>query len=153
MPELTSPGRLRIRWTENPGHVWIRVLDRSGLHLIAVAPIRQYASNLFECEAVIPPDHTLDEILCELADDPSRASRPTIEIIEDAVEAGQLASRLSAHDAFEEAERQWQVSADLWEEAGDTTRSNLARAYGSGDERVQRSAFLHDAVRDLISDD
>ena len=152
-PELRSPGRLRIRWVENPGHIWIRVLDRRDLHLIAVAPIRQYASNLFECEAVIPPDHTLDEISCELADEPSRAPRPTIEIIEDAVEAGQVASRLSAHDALEEAEHQWQLCAELWEEAGDPTRSNLARAYGSGDERVQRSAFLHDAVRDLIADD
>ena len=153
VPELTSPGRLRIRWVENPEHIWIRVLDRRDLHLIAVAPIRQYASNLFECEAVIPPDHTLDEISCELADEPSGAPRPTIEIIEDAVEAGQRASRLSAHDAFEEAEHQWQLSAELWEEAGDTTRSNLARAYGSGEELVQRSAFLHDAVRDLIADD
>jgi len=153
VPELTSPGRLRIRWVENPGHIWIRVLDRSDLHLISIAPIRQYASHLFECEAIIPPDHTLESISCELADEPSRAPRPTVEIVEDAVEAGQLASRLSAHDAFEEAERQWQVCAELWEEAGDTTRSNLARAYGSGDERVQRSAFLHDTVRDLISDD
>ena len=153
VPELTSPGRLRIRWVENPGHIWIRVLDQRDLHLIAVAPIRQYASDLYECEAVIPPDHTLDEISCELADEPSGAPRPTIEIIEDAVEAGQRASRLSAHDAFEEAEHQWQLSAELWEEAGDTTRSNLARAYGSGEELVQRSAFLHDAVRDLIADD
>ncbi len=156
VPELTSPGRLRIRWEENPGHIWIRVLDRGDLHIIAVAPIRQNASNLFESEAVIPPDRTLDSISCELADEPSRAPRPTIELIEDAVEAGQFASRLSAHDAHdahEEAERQWQLCAELWDEAGDTTRSNLARAYGSGDERVQRSAFLHDAVRDLISDD
>lgn len=153
VPELMSSGRLRIRWVENPGHIWIRVLDRRDLHLIAVAPVRQYASNLFECEAVIPPDHTVESISCELADEPSRAPRPTIEVIEDAVEAGQLASRLSAHDAHEEAERQWQLCAELWEEAGDTTRSNLARAYGNGGERVQRSAFLHDAVRDLVSDD
>lgn len=153
VPELTSPGRLRIRWVENPGHIWIRVLDRSDLHLIAVAPVRQCASNLFECEAVIPPDHTLESISCELTDEPSRAPRPTTEIIEDAVEAGQLASRLSAHDAHEEAERQWQLCAELWEEAGDTTRSNFARAYGNSGERVHRSAFLHDAVRDLVSED
>ena len=102
---------------------------------------------------MIPPDHTLESISCELADEPSRAPRPTTEIIEDAVEAGQLASRLSAHDAHEEAERQWQLCAELWEEAGDTTRSNFARAYGNGGERVHRSAFLHDAVRDLVSED
>ena len=153
VPELTSPGRLRIRWVENPGHVWIQVFDRSDLHLIAVAPVRQLASNRFESEAVIPPDRTLESITCELADEPNRSPQSSIEIIEDAVEAGQVASRLSAHDTHEVARSQWQLCADLWEEAGDTTRANLARAYGNGSAQVQRSAFLHDAVRDLLSDD
>jgi len=153
VPELTSPGRLRIRWEQNPGHLWLRVLDRNDLHLIAIAPVRQRASNLFECEAVLPPDRTLDSFSCELADEPSRSPRSTIEIIEDAVEAGQHASRLSARHQGREAESQWQLCAALWSEAGDTTRSNLALAYADGREQVSRLAFLHDAVRDLVSDD
>lgn len=153
VPELTSPGRIRLRWAQNPGHLWLQVLDRNDLHLIAVGPVRQRASNLFECEVVLPPDRAIDSVSCELADEPSRAARPTVEVIEDAVEAGQEASRLSARNSGRDAEAQWRLCAELWSEAGDTTRSNLALAYADGREQVRRSAFLHDAVRHVVSDD
>ena len=147
---LSSSGRLEVSFSEKPNDNWIKVFDPN-LSMIAAVPIINRGPRLggWHAQAVIPAELSADNVNIAVTSDPGTGPGDQFERIIDAVDVGQSATRLGAAGRTAEASTQWKICAALWNELGDTTRSNMALAYARGDRQVTQLAQLHDAVRAL----
>ena len=147
---LSGPGRLEVSFTEKPNDGWIKVFDPN-FSLIAAVPIinRGARSGGWNAQAVIPEELSADSVNIAVTSAPGTRPGDQFERIMDAVDAGQRATQLQTAGRTAEASAEWGTCAALWNDLGDTTRSELALAYARDDRQVTQLAQLHDAVRAL----
>jgi hypothetical protein len=146
---LAEPGRLNIAFQRRPSGKWVRVLDRESLALMTLVPVAKEGRR-YLAEAVIPSHTSVVSIEIETTDVPLLGpSSSLIDTMIGAIEAGRDATMLSARGDLSAAQR-WSVCSALWRELGDDTRANIADAYASDAEQVERSWRVHDSVREMI---
>ncbi|MGA1074130.1 MAG: hypothetical protein ACO307_03220 [Ilumatobacteraceae bacterium] len=149
---MTSPGRLRVVYTSSPEGTWLRILDRSSLGVLAVVPVRDQPRR-WVAEAVVPPDLHVEDLVVVVTDHPvTDAAASSIDRVLEAIEAGRRATMLTARRGLKSGGRAWSECAEAWAATGDETRANVARAYASGNDALERPWQVHDTVRNLTDD-
>lgn len=147
----TNPGRIELTWSRRPKGSSLRVLDRNGHAILAVAPIRQRDSQWI-AEAVYPMDLTLSGLLVGATEKPfPLVQGATLDRVLAAVRLGQEATARSfhRHRRRDEIESAWIACGRAWEELGDHQRAQQAYRYAEG-HPINRNRFLVDDVRDAL---
>ena len=150
---IDSPrsGRLELFWDMDPVGSWVRIMNPDDLTLVALVPIRRVGEQ-WVAEAIVPPDRPLNTWVVEVTDTPvTSAAKSTGERIIEAVRLGQIAARksLGTNQDPSEYRNSWLACAAAWQELGDITRTNRARAYADGDWGTRRNQVA-DRVRTAL---
>jgi hypothetical protein len=149
--DSSRSGRLELFWDTDPVGSWVRIMNPDDLTLVALVPVRR-VDDQWVAEAIVPPDRPLNTWVIEVTDTPvTSAAKSTGERIIEAVRLGQIAARKrrGTNQDPEEYRAAWLACAAAWQELGDITRTNKARAYADGD-WVTRQDQVADRVRTAL---
>lgn len=133
--ELSEGGLLQATSPTYRPDRWVRVLNSGSLELLALAELRKQNDGSSVATAIVAPGTSLNQIFCEILDEPRPIQRSSIERVGAAVRLGRRATRAESNS---EARSRWTVCAEAWAELGDRRRAQIAQRYA---ESWQRDPF------------
>ena len=124
--ELSEGGLLQATSPTYRPDRWVRVLNSGSLELLALAELRKQNDGSSVATAIVAPGTSLNQIFCEILDEPRPIQRSSIERVGAAVRLGRRATRAESNS---EARSRWTLCAEAWEELGDQRRAQVAQRY------------------------
>ena len=124
--ELSEGGLLQATSPTYRPDRWVRVLNSGSLELLALAELRKQNDGSSVATAIVAPGTSLNQIFCEILDEPRPIQRSSIERVGAAVRLGRRATRAESNS---EARSRWTVCAEAWAELGDRRRAQIAQRY------------------------
>ena len=124
--ELSEGGLLQATSPTYRPDRWVRVLNSGSLELLALAELRKQNDGSSVATTIVAPGTSLNQIFCEILDEPRPIQRSSIERVGAAVRLGRRATRAESNS---EARSRWTLCAEAWEELGDQRRAQVAQRY------------------------
>ena len=124
--ELSEGGLLEATSLTYQPDRWVRVLNSGSLELLALAELRKQNDGSSVATTIVAPGTSLNQIFCEILDEPRPIQRSSIERVGAAVRLGRRATRA---ESISEARSRWTLCAEAWAELGDGRRARIAQRY------------------------